>query len=214
MKEWDFSLVSWLGSSFLSPFSFPKQTKETQNNLFIIKKMHYCPTLDIPHVVLMTKIDLLCPMVKTDLSKVYKSRKIKEKVGRYIYIFFFKGFFCHFSYFLCVLGVQMEECSQKFGPPMKCVFPVCNYHEETETNPKKDVLILLALKAMAALGKDHVDTNWITCEKRQPAKAWLGPSSTLRSKVYLNHVSIMTNNVMDEQYNQLFFTDHLALSEL
>ncbi|XP_053532188.1 interferon-induced protein 44 [Ictalurus punctatus] len=76
-------------------------------------------SLGIPHVVLMTKIDCLGPLVKKDLSQVYKSRKIKEK---------------------------MEVCSQRLGPPMKCIFPVSNYYEESEINEKKDVLILMALK--------------------------------------------------------------------
>lgn len=38
--------------------------------------------LGIPHLVLMTKIDIICPLVKEDLRKVYKSVKIKEKVCR------------------------------------------------------------------------------------------------------------------------------------
>lgn len=33
-----------------------------------------------PHVVLMTKIDVLCPLVKKDLTEVYRSRKIKDTV--------------------------------------------------------------------------------------------------------------------------------------
>ncbi|XP_053532208.1 interferon-induced protein 44 [Ictalurus punctatus] len=76
-------------------------------------------SLGIPHVVLMTKIDCLGPLVKKDLSQVYKSRKIKEK---------------------------MEVCSQRLGPPIKCIFPVSNYYEESEINEKKDVLILYGIK--------------------------------------------------------------------
>ncbi|XP_047658852.1 interferon-induced protein 44-like [Tachysurus fulvidraco] len=80
-------------------------------------------SLGIPHVVLMTKIDDgVCPLVTKDLAEVYKSRKIEEK---------------------------MQECSHTIGPPLKCIFPVSNYHEETEIDDKKDVLILSALKAIA-----------------------------------------------------------------
>lgn len=46
----------------------------------------------IPHVVLMTKIDTICPLVKKDIAEVYKSRKIKEKVFHihilYLFIIF------------------------------------------------------------------------------------------------------------------------------
>ncbi|XP_034156221.1 interferon-induced protein 44-like [Pangasianodon hypophthalmus] len=87
--------------------------------------------LGIPHVVLMTKIDAnVCPLVKKDLTEVYKSVKIKEK---------------------------MVECSHRLGPPVKCIFPVSNYYEESETSDKKDVLILLALKAIAGFVKDYIE---------------------------------------------------------
>ncbi|KAK3530605.1 hypothetical protein QTP86_028865 [Hemibagrus guttatus] len=88
---------------------------------------------DIPHVVLMTKVDAICPLVHKDLAEVYKSRKIKEKV--------------------------MEECSHRLGPPLKCIFPVSNYYEEIETNDKKDVLILMALKAIAGFVDDYFEES-------------------------------------------------------
>ncbi|KAF4074911.1 hypothetical protein AMELA_G00228700 [Ameiurus melas] len=84
--------------------------------------------LGIPHVVLMTKIDCLSPQLKKDLSQVYTSRKIKEK---------------------------MQICSQRLGPDMKCILPVSNYYEERDINEKKDVLILMALKAIAEIVKDY-----------------------------------------------------------
>ncbi|XP_046693259.1 interferon-induced protein 44-like [Silurus meridionalis] len=89
-------------------------------------------SLGIPHVVLMTKIDTITPLVKEDPSKVYTSRKIKQK---------------------------MEECSQTLGPPTKCVFPVSNYYEESETNDKKDVLILTALKGIADIVQNYFEND-------------------------------------------------------
>ncbi|XP_047658822.1 interferon-induced protein 44-like isoform X2 [Tachysurus fulvidraco] len=87
--------------------------------------------LGIPHVVLMTKIDAdVCPLVTKDLAEVYKSRKIEEK---------------------------MQECSHTIGPPLKCIFPVSNYYKETEIDDKKDLLILLALKAIAGVVKDYIE---------------------------------------------------------
>ncbi|GAA6086566.1 interferon-induced protein 44-like [Tachysurus ichikawai] len=87
--------------------------------------------LGIPHVVLMTKIDVdVCSLVTKDLAEVYKSRKIKEK---------------------------MQKCSHTIGPPLKCIFPVSNYYKETEMDDKKDVLILSALKAIAGFVNDYFE---------------------------------------------------------
>ncbi|KAA0722598.1 Interferon-induced protein 44 [Triplophysa tibetana] len=72
----------------------------------------------IPQVIVMTKVDEACPLVKKDLKKVYSSAKIKEK---------------------------MQMCSDKVGVPMNSIFPVKNYHEEIDTNDTIDALILKAL---------------------------------------------------------------------
>ncbi|XP_067298254.1 interferon-induced protein 44-like isoform X2 [Pseudorasbora parva] len=71
----------------------------------------------IPQVIVMTKVDEACPLVKNDLKKVYLSKKIKEK---------------------------MELCSLKLGVPMSNIFPVKNYSEEIDTDDNVDVLILKA----------------------------------------------------------------------
>ncbi|XP_060754520.1 interferon-induced protein 44-like [Neoarius graeffei] len=89
-------------------------------------------SLGIPHVVLMTKIDALCPLAKKDLTEVYKSKKIKD---------------------------TMEKCSHRLGPPVKCIFPVSNYYEECEPNNAKDVLILMAFKAIAEFIKDYIEDD-------------------------------------------------------
>ncbi|KAK2817751.1 hypothetical protein Q7C36_021684 [Tachysurus vachellii] len=87
--------------------------------------------LGIPHVVLMTKIDDgVCPLVRKDLAEVYKSRKIQKK---------------------------MQRCSHTIGPSLECIFPVSNYHEETEVDDKKDVLILSALKAIVGFVTDYFE---------------------------------------------------------
>ncbi|XP_056586162.1 interferon-induced protein 44-like [Triplophysa dalaica] len=72
----------------------------------------------IPQVIVMTKVDEACPLVKNNLRKIYHSKKIKEK---------------------------MQMCSDKVGVPMTSIFPVKNYHEEIDTNDTIDVLILKAL---------------------------------------------------------------------
>ncbi|XP_051985139.1 interferon-induced protein 44-like isoform X1 [Xyrauchen texanus] len=69
----------------------------------------------IPQVIVMTKVDEACPLVKKDLRKIYTSRKIKQKI---------------------------EVCSASVGVPISNIFPVKNYHNETDTNDDVDVLIL------------------------------------------------------------------------
>ncbi|KAL7873913.1 hypothetical protein SRHO_G00048830 [Serrasalmus rhombeus] len=39
--------------------------------------------MGIPQVVFMTRVDRACPLTKKDLRSVYKSRKIREKVGNF-----------------------------------------------------------------------------------------------------------------------------------
>nr|XP_055042870.1 interferon-induced protein 44-like [Misgurnus anguillicaudatus] len=83
----------------------------------------------IPQVVVMTKVDEACPLVKNDLRKIYTSKKIKEK---------------------------MEMCRDKIGVPMCNIFPVKNYHEEIETDDDTDVLILKALEQIVCEANDHL----------------------------------------------------------
>ncbi|XP_063048565.1 interferon-induced protein 44-like [Engraulis encrasicolus] len=85
----------------------------------------------IPQVVVMTMVDKACPEVKKDLKMIYSSEKIKDK---------------------------MQECSNKLGVPMNYVYPVKNYHEETELRDDIDVLLLSALKPILTFANDHVDS--------------------------------------------------------
>ncbi|XP_053532162.1 interferon-induced protein 44-like isoform X2 [Ictalurus punctatus] len=85
--------------------------------------------LGIPQVLILTHIDECCPLVKENLRKVYFSKKIKEK---------------------------MYECRDRVGIPMNCIFPVKNYHEESDTNNDTDVLVLLALRKILNSANDYV----------------------------------------------------------
>ncbi|XP_073722388.1 interferon-induced protein 44 isoform X2 [Misgurnus anguillicaudatus] len=87
---------------------------------------------DIPQVIVMTKIDEACPLVKSNLTRVYHSKKIKEK---------------------------MQLCSDLIGVPMCNIFPLKNYHEEIDTNPDVDVLILKALDQIVYLAHDRLDSS-------------------------------------------------------
>ncbi|XP_065110174.1 interferon-induced protein 44-like isoform X11 [Paramisgurnus dabryanus] len=93
---------------------------------------HRISDRDIPQVIVMTKIDEACPVVKNDLRKVYRSKKIKEK---------------------------MQTCSDLIGVPMCNIFPVKNYHDEIDTNPDVDVLILKALDQIVYLAHDRLDSS-------------------------------------------------------
>ncbi|CAM4730746.1 unnamed protein product [Leuciscus chuanchicus] len=83
----------------------------------------------IPQVIVMTKVDLVCPLVSKDLRKIYTSKKIREK---------------------------MQVCSDKIGVPMNHIFPVKNYSEEIDTDDDADVLILKALDQIVNLANDRL----------------------------------------------------------
>ncbi|KTG04065.1 hypothetical protein cypCar_00043983 [Cyprinus carpio] len=84
----------------------------------------------IPQVIVMTKVDEVCPLVKKDLRKMFTSKKIKEK---------------------------MELCSAKVGVPLTNIFPVKNYHNEINTDDDIDVLLLKALEQIVQLANDRLE---------------------------------------------------------
>ncbi|XP_042612059.1 interferon-induced protein 44-like isoform X2 [Cyprinus carpio] len=87
-------------------------------------------SLDIPQMVLMTKVDEACPYVEKDLYKIYLSSYIKSKV---------------------------QEVSSRLGVPVSCVLPVKNYSQELELELNCDILLLAALQQMLRLADDYLD---------------------------------------------------------
>ncbi|XP_016360341.1 interferon-induced protein 44-like [Sinocyclocheilus anshuiensis] len=83
--------------------------------------------LEIPQVVILTRPDEACPLVKKNIRNVYTSKKIKEK---------------------------LEECSANTGISVSHVFPVKCYHEEIDTQDDMDVLILRAFKHIVQMAND------------------------------------------------------------
>ncbi|KAL7846124.1 hypothetical protein AOLI_G00243160 [Acnodon oligacanthus] len=86
--------------------------------------------LDIPQVIVLTKVDQTCMMVNEDLKKIYQSKKINEKV---------------------------QECSNKLGNSPNCIYPVKNYHAEITQDDDTDTLILMALRDIVNFANDYVE---------------------------------------------------------
>ncbi|KAM3603187.1 uncharacterized protein V6R79_018002 [Siganus canaliculatus] len=88
--------------------------------------------LNIVQMIMITKVDLVCPEITKNLRDVYKSKLLKKK---------------------------MEQISVDVGIPMNCIFPVKNYHEEIQPNTDADSLILSALRNIIEAGNDCINYN-------------------------------------------------------
>uniref|UniRef100_UPI0037E79E60 interferon-induced protein 44-like n=1 Tax=Semicossyphus pulcher TaxID=241346 RepID=UPI0037E79E60 len=86
--------------------------------------------MGVPQVVLLTKVDEACPLVKEDVTNVYRSWYIKE---------------------------TMEEAAARLGVPLYCVIPVKNYSEELEVDLNSDILLLSAVNQMLRFTDDYFD---------------------------------------------------------
>uniref|UniRef100_A0A3Q2D484 Interferon-induced protein 44-like n=1 Tax=Cyprinodon variegatus TaxID=28743 RepID=A0A3Q2D484_CYPVA len=86
--------------------------------------------LGIPQLVLLTKVDEACPLVKEDLRNIYRSGYIKE---------------------------IMLEVSAKVGVPLSCIVPVKSYSEELELDLNCDILLLSAVIQMLRFVDNYFD---------------------------------------------------------
>ncbi|XP_047442387.1 interferon-induced protein 44-like isoform X1 [Mugil cephalus] len=87
-------------------------------------------SMGIPQLVLFTKVDEACPLVKEDVRNIYKSGYIKE---------------------------LMQEVSGCLGVPLSSVVPVKNYSEEFELDVNCDILLLSAVIQMLRSIDDYFD---------------------------------------------------------
>ncbi|XP_046696239.1 interferon-induced protein 44-like isoform X1 [Silurus meridionalis] len=86
-------------------------------------------SMGIPQVVFMTRADCECKITKENLQNIYKSKKIRDKI---------------------------IQCSHLLGVPVNLVFPVVNYHQETDVNTDINCLMLDALKNIVFWANDYV----------------------------------------------------------
>ncbi|XP_072366480.1 interferon-induced protein 44-like isoform X2 [Scyliorhinus torazame] len=86
--------------------------------------------LEIPQVVLLTKVDEACPLVGEDLRNVVWSEHIEQKV---------------------------LEVGKKLCVPVSCIFPVKNYWLDIKCDDVMDVLILSALLQMLRYADDYFE---------------------------------------------------------
>ncbi|KAJ3612751.1 hypothetical protein NHX12_019009 [Muraenolepis orangiensis] len=77
--------------------------------------------MGIPQLLLMTKVDEACPLVKESLSSIYLSEYIQKKA---------------------------QQFSTTLGIPLSCVLPVQNYSQELDLELKLDILLLTAVQQM------------------------------------------------------------------
>ncbi|XP_024134774.1 interferon-induced protein 44-like [Oryzias melastigma] len=85
---------------------------------------------DITQLVLLTKVDEACPLVKKDIRNVYKSKYIKD---------------------------LMQDAADHIGVPLSCVLPVKNYSEEVELDTNIDILVLTAVVQMLRFVDNYID---------------------------------------------------------
>ncbi|KAG9276838.1 interferon-induced protein 44-like, partial [Astyanax mexicanus] len=86
--------------------------------------------MDLPQVILMTKVDKTCTLTKKDLKHVYNSKKIKDK---------------------------MHKCHIELGIKMYAIFPMKNYHEESDVSEDVNCLMLHALTRIVRWADDYAD---------------------------------------------------------
>ncbi|KAL6481245.1 hypothetical protein MHYP_G00093250 [Metynnis hypsauchen] len=89
--------------------------------------------LNIPQVIVLTKVDKACEIVNRDLRKLYHSRKIKEKT---------------------------QHSSNNLGIPVNSIYPLKNYHEEITQNADIDLIILMALRDIFNFANDYAEATY------------------------------------------------------
>ncbi|XP_036386701.1 interferon-induced protein 44-like [Megalops cyprinoides] len=117
--------------------------------------------MGIPQVVLLTRVDEACELVKKDVRNVYTSKYIKQ---------------------------QIEKCSALLGTPMNCILPVKNYHNEPELINDLDELLLKALKHIINFANDYTQFRQLPF-RSQPKQHTYKSQSKLHFNLFLASVT-------------------------
>uniref|UniRef100_A0A8C8REE9 TLDc domain-containing protein n=1 Tax=Pelusios castaneus TaxID=367368 RepID=A0A8C8REE9_9SAUR len=84
----------------------------------------------IPQLVLLTKVDEICPTLEEDVQWVYKSIAVQK---------------------------QMRVTAERLGIPLAQIVPVKNYCSDLELSFDVDILILSAVRQLIRLAESHLD---------------------------------------------------------
>ncbi len=87
----------------------------------------------IPHVVLLTKIDQVCPYVSNDISQVFLSVDVLSAV---------------------------DTISTILGVPRSHILPIKNYENEIELDSNVDLLALLAMRQILRNADSYFDEQF------------------------------------------------------
>lgn len=103
----------------------------------MIKKLKEIKSLavdrGVPHLVFLTKIDEICELVSDDVSKVYKSKTIKNAV---------------------------DKARDLFAIPTFHVFPIKNYEKESELQTSMNILALMALQKSLMVANEFLENHY------------------------------------------------------
>ncbi|KAI4884509.1 hypothetical protein NFI96_029498 [Prochilodus magdalenae] len=135
--------------------------------------------LGIPQLVFLTRVDQACPMTQKDLTKIYQSKKIKEK---------------------------MEDCHVKLGVPMNCIFPVKNYHEEVKMNSNLNCLMLEGLTQAVYSAHDYVKKSSLK-QKAFPVSRPLRPSRVEWVTEWVEFVSVLVDKQVTEEHDAILWCE-------
>ncbi|KAL3872713.1 hypothetical protein ACJMK2_035919 [Sinanodonta woodiana] len=93
----------------------------------------------VPQTVILTKVDKVSETVEADVSKVFRSNKVKYVV---------------------------DKVSQTLGIPRSNIFPIKNYENETELDQNINILALQALRQVLGFADDYLENylERVECE--------------------------------------------------
>ncbi|KAI5627753.1 interferon-induced protein 44-like, partial [Silurus asotus] len=108
--------------------SYPSSLKST------LRKLHTTTSeLGIPQLILLTHVDQVCPAVQENVTHVYSSRNVQEK---------------------------MEKAAELVGLPLSYVLPVKNYVSQLTVDCNTDILLLSAVMSILQAVDDTLEDQY------------------------------------------------------